>query len=182
MSTLCRVRSCQPRIHSSQWERWHRSRTRPRSFQTRETPHRVGQRSKCWRAKQRRRESSRHKGKESAASSLLCRSTVRGRVQRWRRESGGSVTKAHLGGQDHLLDQVGDHLHVGHHRLHVLLLLRKGSIEKVVADLCKKLWSKDKMIIVFRPQKCVLRYNFENNKVMKIFVSHEFLCIMYEFQ
>ena len=41
--------------------------------------------------------------------------------------------------KDYLFDQVGDHLYVGHHRLHIFLLLRKGSIEKIVAHLYK--WS-----------------------------------------
>ena len=37
----------------------------------------------------------------------------------------------------HLFDQVGHHLHVGHHCLHILLLIGKCSIEEVVAHLSK---------------------------------------------
>ena len=38
---------------------------------------------------------------------------------------------------DHLFDQVGHHLHIGHHCLHILLLVGKCPIEEVVTHLSK---------------------------------------------
>ena len=43
----------------------------------------------------------------------------------------------------HLFDQVGHHLHVGHHSLHILLLVGKCSVEEIVAYLSNYTARKD---------------------------------------